>query len=137
ETLAGFDCDDLDPALGALGAALDYLERNQVSLPPEVVRLRRVRLWRRMHLDAPTQRCLELVEGMPAPGRSPSRGLLGLLDRTRTPMGARTLRGWLLAPLTQLDDASERLDAVAELYGTGQVRQSLERALAGIRDLER
>jgi DNA mismatch repair protein MutS len=131
--LAGFDCDDLAPALGALGAALDYLDRNHVSLLAEVIRLRRARVGERMHLDAPTVANLELTEALGGGGR----GLLDLIDRTRTPMGARRLRGWVLAPLVDVAAIDERLVAVEALAADTDLRAALTTELRRVRDLER
>jgi DNA mismatch repair protein MutS len=132
-SLRGFDCEDLGPALGALGAALDYLARNHVSLPREVIRLHRARVEATMHLDAPTIANLELVETLGGGGR----GLLGLLDRTRTPMGARRLRSWLLSPLIDVDAVETRLAGVEVLVDDADLRGGLETGLRRVRDLER
>jgi DNA mismatch repair protein MutS len=132
-SLRGFDADDLGPALGALSAALDYLQRNRLDLPAGVVRLRRARPGATMHLDGPTIATLELVAGMGGGGR----GLLGLLDRTRTPVGTRTLRGWLLHPLLDLEALEHRLEAVDELASRVTMRADLGTALGRVRDLER
>jgi DNA mismatch repair protein MutS len=132
-SLAGFDCDDLGPALGALGAALDYLARNHLHLPREVIRLRRARVEATMHLDAPTIANLELVEALGGGGR----GLLGMIDRTRTPMGARRLRSWLLSPLIDVDAIEGRLEAVQALVDDPELRARLETELRHVRDLER
>ncbi|HEY8739145.1 MAG TPA: DNA mismatch repair protein MutS [Candidatus Dormibacteraeota bacterium] len=132
-SLRGFDAEDLGPALGALSAALDYLERNRLELPPSVVRLRRARPGTTMHLDGATIANLELVEGMGGGGR----GVLGLLDRTHTPVGARTLRGWLLNPLLDPEALDQRLEAVDELASRSTLREDLSGSLARVRDLER
>src|SRR2546422_6715158 len=67
-------------------------------------------------LDEMTRRNLELVEPLRAdpPGHPGAAGttLLGVLDRTMTPMGARLLRAWLLAPLVDPAAITARLDAV-------------------------
>ena len=131
-SLGGFDCDDLGPALGALGAALDYLARNRLQLPKEVIRLRRARVESSMHLDAPTIANLELVESLGG-----GRGLLGQLDRTRSPMGARRLRAWLLSPLIDVDAIEARLAAVEALVMDADLRARLEHELRRVRDLER
>jgi DNA mismatch repair protein MutS len=132
-SLRGFDADDLGPALGALSAALDYLERNRLQLPRQVLRLRRARAGQTMHLDAPTIANLELVEGLGGSGR----GVLGLVDRTRTPVGARTLRGWLLHPLLDPEPLAQRQEAVDELASRRDLREGLQAALGRVRDLER
>ena len=132
-SLGGFDCDDLGPSLGALGAALDYLARNHPQLPREVIRLRRVRIEATMHLDAPTIANLELVEAL----GGGSRGLLGMMDRTRTPMGARRLRSWLVSPLVDVEAIDARLAGVQSLVDDADLRVRLETELRRIRDLER
>ncbi|MFN2464269.1 MAG: DNA mismatch repair protein MutS [Candidatus Dormibacteria bacterium] len=132
-TLKGFDADDLGPALGALGAALDYLQRNRLEMPPAVMRIRRARPGKAMHLDGPTVSNLELVESLGGGGR----GMLALLDRTRTPIGARSLRAWLLQPLLNQDELSHRHEAVDELVVRTDLRAELVAALGQVRDLER
>ncbi|GAC1330283.1 MAG: DNA mismatch repair protein MutS [Candidatus Dormibacteria bacterium] len=132
-SLRGFDADDLGPALGAFSAGLDYLHRNHLDLPREVVRVRRARAGTTMHLDGPTIANLELVEGLGGGGR----GVLGLLDRTRTPVGARTLRAWLLNPLLELEALAQRHEAVDELLFRADLNSEVTACLTRIRDLER
>ena len=88
-----------------------------------------------MPLDEMTRRNLELVESLR--GGDASGTLLGVLDRTLTPMGARMLRQWILAPLTDRGAIDARLDAVAACAGESIVRQALREALDGVRDVER
>ena len=66
-----------------------------------------------MPLDEMTRRNLELVESLRGGGVEGT--LLSVLDRTGTPMGARLLRQWVLAPLTDRAAIDARLDAVATL----------------------
>src|SRR3989449_4865540 len=84
-----------------------------------------------------TRRNLELVEPL-RPG-APGAGttLLEVLDRTMTPMGARLLRAWLLAPLVDPGAINARLDAVGVLVADGRGRDRVREALDGVRDLER
>jgi len=133
ESLRGFDCEDMGAALGAAGAALDYLHQNRVELPPEVIRVRRLRLGSAMHLDPPTLANLEVTDSLGGPGR----GLLGLVDRTRTAMGARSLRAWLIAPLTDVEAIRRRLDAVETLSAGAEPGATLAAGLGRVRDLER
>src|SRR5437879_2689437 len=63
--------------------------------------------------------------------------LLEVVDGTVTPMGARLLRGWLLAPLVDPEAINARLDAVAVLADDTRGRDRLREALDGVRDLER
>jgi DNA mismatch repair protein MutS len=63
--------------------------------------------------------------------------LLWALDRTVTAMGSRALRRWLLQPLLDSQEICDRLDTIQELLENGSFRQSLQRLLKQIYDLER
>jgi DNA mismatch repair protein MutS len=82
-----------------------------------------------------TRRNLELVE----PLRAGARGvtLLEILDHTRTPMGARLLRRWVLSPLRDTAAIAARLDAVELAVTQPQARDGARAALEGVRDVER
>src|SRR5207244_9366626 len=86
-------------------------------------------------LDEMTRRNLELVEPLrAAPAGAAGTTLLAVLDRTMTPMGARLLRGWLLAPLVDPGAITARLDAVEVLASDVRGRDRLREALDGVRD---
>jgi len=112
-------------AVGAAGVLLEYLKANQTRLGPEVLSVRTYSPDSTMPLDAATIRNLEL----PA--------LIRLMDRTRTPMGARRLREWLGAPLRDAESIELRLGAVAELVADPELRGRVASALQGLGDLER
>ena len=130
----GFGPDDglLIRAAGALLAyveeirpgASDYLRAPRVLRPGSV-----------MTLDAMTRRNLELIEPL-RPGEGDA-SLLSVLDVTKTPMGARLLRSWLLTPLVDADAIRRRQGGVAELVADPAVRGALRAALGKIRDLDR
>ncbi|MCB9730428.1 MAG: DNA mismatch repair protein MutS, partial [Deltaproteobacteria bacterium] len=63
--------------------------------------------------------------------------LLHVLDHTRTPMGTRALKQWLLYPLTDPAAIRERHDAVEALVLDPILRATVREALAGVYDLER
>ena len=88
-----------------------------------------------MTLDAMTRRNLELIEPL-RPGEGDA-SLLSVLDVTKTPMGARLLRSWLLTPLVDADAIRRRQGGVAELVADPAVRGTLRAALGKIRDLDR
>jgi DNA mismatch repair protein MutS len=109
-------------AIGAAGVVLEYLEQNQLEVEPGLFRVRTYSPDGTMQLDEATVRNLELA------------ALMKLADRTCTPMGARHLRRWLLAPLRDVEGIELRLGAVAELVeGRGPLRSSLRQ----LGDLER
>ena len=120
-------------AIAAAGALLRYLRDLQPSGTPHLGRPKMERPGGTMPLDEMTRRNLELVDSMRG---EVSGTLLAVLDRTLTPMGARLLRHWLLAPLVDRSQIEHRLDAVSAL-GDVLVRQALREALDGVRDVER
>ena len=88
-----------------------------------------------MQLDATAIRNLELVRSM-ADGSK--RGtLLGVLDFTKTSMGARRLRSWIEAPLLDIARIHERQEAVAELVASATLRDAVAEQLKAVADLER
>jgi len=134
-SLEAFGIEDRDAAmLGAAGALLRYLDELQPSGTPHLTRPKIERASGVMPLDEMTRRNLELVESMR--GAETSGTLLSVLDKTLTPMGARLLRQWLLAPLVDRAGIEARLSAVAAL-GDPLIRTALREALDGVRDVER
>jgi DNA mismatch repair protein MutS len=133
-TLAGFGVQDMPLAVGAAGALVAYLQETQLCALPH---LRGPEVWHDgafMRLDRTTRQSLELVQTMrDAEGKT----LLAIVDRTATPMGARLLRTWLLAPLADVAAIRRRQDAVAELHGDSALLAALTQQLAAVLDLER
>lgn len=123
-------------ALGAAGALLRYLRELQPGGLPHLARPVIERPGGTMPLDEMTRRNLELVESLRA-SDSTSGTLLSVLDRTHTPMGARLLRQWVLAPLTARVAIESRLDAVTAFVTEARARGALREALDGVRDVER
>ena len=134
-SLKGYDCEDLDLGVRAAGAAIAYLRENQRSSVGHVQRLRRRRRESCLLLDAAAQRNLELLANQQDGGRGGS--LLEVIDRTRTPMGARRLRQWLIAPLRDTTEIGRRHDAVGALADLRAERARLREQLERVGDLER
>ena len=116
---------DAPLAVGAAGVVLDYLKQNQARIAPGSFSVRTYSPDSTMPLDAATVRNLEL----PA--------LIDLMDRTRTPIGARRLRAWLGAPMRDAESIELRLAGVAELVASADLREALGTALKPVGDLER
>jgi DNA mismatch repair protein MutS len=135
-SLEGLGIDVTDTlSVGAAGALLRYLRELQPSGLPQLARPTMERPGGVMPLDEMTRRNLELVESLRGAGVEGT--LLSVLDRTETPMGARLLRQWLLAPLTERHTIDARLDAVAALSSDVVARESMRAALDSVRDVER
>jgi DNA mismatch repair protein MutS len=112
------------PSLRPAGAGLEHLDR-----------LAYYEQQNAMILDSVTIRNLELVE--PAADDDVSATLLKAIDQTRTGMGARLLRRWILRPEISLTEINDRLDAVGELKSRTVAREELYKELEAILDLER
>src|SRR4051812_2205971 len=121
-------------SVGAAGGLLRYLDELQPAGIPHLARPKIDRPGGSMPLDEMTRRNLEIVESLR--GGETSGTLLGVLDRTLTPMGARLLREWLLSPLVNRFQIDARLAAVSAL-GDTLIRAALRDALDGVRDMER
>ncbi len=133
QSLRGFGCDGMAAAISAAGAILHYLSY-QLRRSCDHLRHLSVRVeGEHVIIDASSQRNLDLVDS--PTGRAHS--LLGALDRTATPMGARKLRDWILHPLRDLTTLTARQEMIAsfiaEPFLLGQCREQLK----GIRDIER
>jgi DNA mismatch repair protein MutS len=131
--LEAFGCEDMKEGVCAAGALLAYLKEVRLGAVPQIRKMSRYHPGDHMHLDEATRRNLELVSSEAGRGAT----LLGVLDHTVTPMGARLLKAWLLAPLLDPQRIAERLDAVAELVSNQSAREKLRQGLKEIRDLER
>jgi DNA mismatch repair protein MutS len=135
-SLEGLGIDSSDRlTVGAAGALLRYLRELQPSGLPQLARPIIERPGGVMPLDEMTRRNLELVESLRGGGVEGT--LLSVLDRTGTPMGARLLRQWLLAPLTDRIAIEARLDAVATLTADSVAREAVRDAVDDVRDIER
>ena len=134
QSLDGFGCESLPAAIGAAGAILHYLKTELRRSLSHINRLICYRNSQFMILDAATQANLELVT---ARGGGRDTSLLGALDRTVTPMGARKLRDWILHPLCEIAPLQERQQMIADLLAEPFLLGNLRETLKSIRDMER
>jgi DNA mismatch repair protein MutS len=122
------------PARVPVLAALSYLHLHQPRALLEIRRASERVGERHMALDETALRTLEVFSTLSGERKG---SLLWAVDRTSTPMGARTLRRWLSAPLVEPSRIAERHDAVGELVESSAVRKALLPALEGMGDLQR
>ncbi len=136
-SLGGFGVEPSDDiAVGAAGALLRYVRELQPAGIPHLRPPTIERSGGTMPLDEMTRRNLELTESLRG-GAGQEGTLIGVLDRTLTPMGARLLRQWVLAPLTDVVAINGRLDAVEAFAADAMARATMRSALDGVRDVER
>lgn len=136
KSLEGMGWNDEDqPAIGAAGAVLAYLQETQKTSLTHLRSLSPIRGGQTLAIDAATRRSLELTHTMRDRNREGS--LLAVLDQTCTSMGSRLISGWLAAPLVNQDHIEMRHETVEELLHDNRTRAELRRLLDGIYDLER
>jgi DNA mismatch repair protein MutS len=132
-SLDGFGCGDAPSAVAAAGAILHYLV-HQLRRPCDHMRTLRMRENAQYVLiDAASQRNLDLIDSRSGKKHT----LLGVLDRTKTPMGARLLRDWILHPLRDRKALHKRHDFIEALLAQPFILSKCRESLQGIRDIER
>jgi len=131
--LGGFGVDKLPLAVAAAGCLLGYVEETQKSALPHLTGMAVESASETIALDAATRRNLELDTH---PSGRTEHTLLGVLDETVTPMGARLLRRWLTRPLRARDLLRQRHQAIGTLIDSRRC-EPLRETLRGIGDLER
>ena len=133
KNLKGFGVDHLNNGVIAAGAIMQYLEQTQHTHISHITSLARIEEEKYVRLDRFTIRSLELVAPMQEDGLS----LLGVVDRTITPMGGRMLHRWLVFPLKDVKPINERLDIVEYYFREPDFRHCLDDQLHRMGDLER
>lgn len=134
-SLAGFGCERLTTAICAAGALILYLRDTQKSELAHIKQISPLANSGYLIIDEASRRNLELTETLMGGQRDGS--LVSVLDQTKTPMGARLLRNWLIFPLQERARIEARLMSVQELVGQHTIRASLRVRLAAVSDLER
>ncbi len=135
ETVSGIDPRQYGCGRIAAGALLSYLKDLQKTALSHLTHLEVYAGSAYMALDTATRRNLELTETL---REKEKRGtLLWVLDKTKTAMGARMLRGMIEQPLVTVSRITGRLDAVEELFQDTINREELREYLTPIYDLER
>jgi DNA mismatch repair protein MutS len=134
-SLEAYGCAQAPQAISAAGAIVAYLEKMNGRLLSLLTGLRSYRTTSYMVLDAHTQRNLDLLQG--SRSGTVQGSLLGVLDRTITPMGARQLRRALARPLLDLAELHARLESVEELYESPALRSRFTLSLQRLGDMER
>ncbi len=134
-SLIGMGIEEYDHGVIAAGALLNYLVDTQMISLAHFTHLYPNSAGKYMVLDAATRRNLELTETLREKQKRGS--LFWVLDKTKTAMGARTLRGFIEQPLMKREDIELRLNAVQALTIDSVSRDELREYLNSIYDLER
>lgn len=134
-SLQGLGFSDYDCGVISAGALLQYLLETQKNDLSHMTHITPYTTGKYMMLDSSTRRNLELCETLREKQKRGS--LLWVLDKTKTAMGARTLRKYIEQPLIERTEIERRLDAVTELKEEAISREEIREYLSPVYDLER
>ncbi|MBD8932057.1 MAG: DNA mismatch repair protein MutS [Ruminococcus sp.] len=134
-SLQGLGLADYDCGVISAGALLQYLLETQKNDLSHMTHITPYTTGKYMMLDSSTRRNLELCETLREKQKRGS--LLWVLDKTKTAMGARTLRKYIEQPLIERTEIERRLDAVTELKEEAISREEIREYLSPVYDLER
>ena len=133
--LEGLGISDYDSGIIAAGALFLYLKETQKTALSQMTTIRPYTAERYMLIDSSSRRNLELVETLREKQKRGS--LLWVLDKTKTAMGARTLRSFVEQPLIDAEEINRRLEALEELNEKPMLRDEIREYLNPVYDLER
>ena len=133
--LEGLGISDYDSGIIAAGALFLYLKETQKTALSQMTTIRPYTADRYMLIDSSSRRNLELVETLREKQKRGS--LLWVLDKTKTAMGARTLRSFVEQPLIDAEEINRRLEALEELNEKPMLRDEIREYLNPVYDLER
>lgn len=134
-SLDGFGLSGMVAAINAAGALLNFL-KDSLCLP--VDHIQEIRTYSTSHymvLDRITQRNLELTHSQQDLSRKNT--LLGIMDQTLTPMGARLMQHWVKQPLLSVSEINLRQDGIQTLIDNADCFEQIREKLSSIKDLER
>ena len=134
-TMEGLGLKDFPCGVVSSGALLKYLLETQKTDLTHISHIQSYTTGKFMIIDSSTRRNLELVETLREKNKRGS--LLWVLDKTKTAMGARTLRGYLEQPLIEKDEITARQAAIRELNQNAISREEIREYLNPVYDLER
>jgi len=130
----GFENNPL--AISCAGVLLYYVKENLRSNFDHISRLKKYISKKFVSIDESTRRNLELLEPISFTGDKDAT-LFSVLNKTKTGMGARLLKKWIVSPLKSIPEIAERLDFVSYLHENRKINLSLSKLLDSIGDFER
>lgn len=133
KNLKGFGVEQLSHGIIAAGAIFHYLSETQHHQLGHITNISRIEEEKYVWLDRFTVRNLELIQSH----NDNATTLIDILDKTKTPMGGRMMKRWMVLPLKDLKPIEDRLDAVDFLVQNPDTRFELLERLKDIGDLER
>ncbi len=132
-SLKGFGIESMTMGVIAAGIVLHYLNETQHPQTDHIAGISRIDTADYVWMDRFTIRNLELLD----PAHEGGVPLIQVIDHTRSPMGARMLKRWLVFPLKQIDRIKDRQEVVQHFFAEPAFARQLEGVLSQVGDLER
>lgn len=132
--LKGFGIEALTAGIVSGGALLFYISETQQKSLDQIRRISLFNPFDFIILDSSTRKNLELYSPLSDSGEG---SLLFIIDKTKTPMGSRLLKLWILQPLLNVDAINNRLSKVEALFNNFEVALNVRELLSRICDIER
>ena len=133
--LQSFSLDEKSPEVAPAGFLLDYLQKTTASSAPHITEIRIYRDSQFVIMDDSSRRNLEIVQNLR--DGTGQFSLLECVSHTRTAMGKRLLRSWLLYPLTSVSEINSRQNHVGLFVGNRSLLEYVHGTFADILDIER
>ncbi|MCX6934606.1 MAG: DNA mismatch repair protein MutS, partial [Verrucomicrobia bacterium] len=134
QSLDGFGCRGMGPAVGTAGALVRYLTETLKGAAKHLQAPKPFRSDDCLRLDSATQRNLELLVSA---STGADTSLIRAIDQTVTAMGGREIRGWLVRPLREAQEIESRHEAVAGFLEDAGCLDDFRESLKEVRDLVR
>lgn len=135
QSLQIFECEGNKPIISVAGSLMEYISETQKRALCHINGLKVIKNNQFMFLDTATRRNLEITQNCRDSKKYAS--LLWVIDKTKTPLGARLIRNWLEQPLINHKKINARLDGVECLVENNPLRTSLNESFKKVRDIER
>ena len=132
QSLKGFGIETQKLGIIAAGAILHYLKETEHPHLQHIHTIGRIDRNEILWMDKFTIRNLELIGN-----GAGQKGLIDIIDATKSPMGARLLKRWLIFPLQSLEQINQRLSAVAYFLDAKETATTLHETIESCGDLER
>lgn len=133
QSLKGFGIEEFKSGIISSGALLYYINETQQKFLSHIRKISLYNPYDFMILDSSTKKNLELYSSISESGG----GLLTVLDETKTPMGSRMLKQWIVQPLIKIKKINNRLDKVEIFFNRFDETLSIRELLSKIPDIER
>jgi len=134
-SLRGFGLEEDSPEVPTAGALLAYLADTAKGVLSHIRHLHIYTDGSYLGLDESTLKNLEIIRNLN--DRTRRYTLLEVLDQSRTAIGARKLKRWLLKPLRDIDLINRRLDLVGFFHRNQILLSKIREHLSRMFDLER